>query len=326
MCWASTNGILLTLQVWSLERRDIKFHQELQGLNHWVRALVAHNNFLYSGSYQTIKVLLFVISWPNVWAERIHIQGRRSSGRQGGGSKTVEGNFLVKQLRAISVEGKGRNSCNKFVSSWSWSTMKSPMILLWKADVLEMGVQRLQAHRQPFGFADILDKSPENPGKNGAQRCLTSNNGAEGLHKNTWRPFIGGYTKTRSSWSLWEKILGKRCTKNFLSKFGEVGQNLSHPKNLPSTPMMTRYLRGRCPSFERAEEKCPCHASNLPRPCTYYFTRTPFTRCCRLQCVTAMNMNCQRSPKTEQFVIAKVSGNALKQGSRTHSVLRQRSS
>jgi len=103
MCWASTNGILLTLQVWSLERRDIKFHQELQGLNHWVRALVAHNNFLYSGSYQTIKVLLFVISWPNVWAERIHIQGRRSSGRQGGGSKTVEGNFLGAGIAAINL-------------------------------------------------------------------------------------------------------------------------------------------------------------------------------------------------------------------------------
>jgi len=35
-----------------------------------------------------------------------------------------------------------------------------------------------------------------------------------------------------------------------------------------------------------------------------------------------MNINYQRSPKTEQFMTAKVSGNALKQGSRTHSVLR----
>jgi len=40
-----------------------------------------------------------------------------------------------------------------------------------------------------------------------------------------------------------------------------------------------------------------------------------------------MNINCyQRSPKTEQFMTAKISGYALKQGSRTHSVLRQRSS
>jgi len=39
-----------------------------------------------------------------------------------------------------------------------------------------------------------------------------------------------------------------------------------------------------------------------------------------------MNINYQLSPKTEQFTTAKVSGNAWKQGSRTLSVLRQRSS
>lgn len=30
--------------------------QELTGLNHWVRALVASERHLFSGSYQTIKV------------------------------------------------------------------------------------------------------------------------------------------------------------------------------------------------------------------------------------------------------------------------------
>jgi len=39
-----------------------------------------------------------------------------------------------------------------------------------------------------------------------------------------------------------------------------------------------------------------------------------------------MNINYQRSPETEQFITAKISGNALKQGSRTHAVLCQRSS
>ena len=29
--------------------------------NHWVRALVASGNFLYSGSYQAVKVWLFAI-------------------------------------------------------------------------------------------------------------------------------------------------------------------------------------------------------------------------------------------------------------------------
>jgi len=51
-----------------------------------------------------------------------------------------------------------------------------------------------------------------------------------------------------------------------------------------------------------------------------------FTRCCKLQFVTVMNINYQRYPKTEQFITPKISDNALKQGSRTHSVLRHGSS
>ena len=43
-------------QVWDLE--TLKQVNELTELNHWVRALVASENYLYSGSYQTIKVLL----------------------------------------------------------------------------------------------------------------------------------------------------------------------------------------------------------------------------------------------------------------------------
>ena len=57
----------------------------------------------------------------------------------------------------------------------------------------------------------------------------------------------------------------------------------------------------------------------------HYSTHTLFI-CCRLQCVIVINVNYQRSPETEQFITAKISGNALKQGSRTHSVLRQCSS
>ena len=35
---------------------ELKLKKELTGLNHWVRALVAAQSYLYSGSYQTIKV------------------------------------------------------------------------------------------------------------------------------------------------------------------------------------------------------------------------------------------------------------------------------
>jgi len=44
------------------------------------------------------------------------------------------------------------------------------------------------------------------------------------------------------------------------------------------------------------------------------------------QFVTVTNINYQRYPKTEQLITTKISGNALKQGIRTHSMLRQGSS
>jgi len=128
-----------------------------------------------------------------------------------------------------------RNSCNKLVSSRSWQTMELPMILLSKAGVLEEGVRGLQPQPHKFWLAKNLGKSPENPGKNTAQHCLPSKNGAQGLHKNTWTPFFGGYTKKRSSWSLWEKTLRQKLhKKNFRASLGKSGQNPSYPKYLPA--------------------------------------------------------------------------------------------
>lgn len=45
-------------QVWDIVGTELKLKKELTGLNHWVRALVAAQSYLYSGSYQTIKVPL----------------------------------------------------------------------------------------------------------------------------------------------------------------------------------------------------------------------------------------------------------------------------
>jgi len=73
--------------------------------------------------------------------------------------------------------------------------MKLPMRLLCKAVVLEVGVEVVQAHTPKFWFAENLRKIPENPGIKGAQRCLTSKNGTQGLQKDTWRPFFGDHTK-----------------------------------------------------------------------------------------------------------------------------------
>jgi len=51
--------------------------------------------------------------------------------------------------------------------------MQLAMILLWKAVLLEVGLQGVQAHSQKFWFDEILGKIPENPGKKSAQLCLT---------------------------------------------------------------------------------------------------------------------------------------------------------
>jgi len=42
----------------------------------------------------------------------------------------------------------------------------------------------VQAHPQKFGFVEIPGKIPENLGKHGTQRFLTSNNCAQRFRKN----------------------------------------------------------------------------------------------------------------------------------------------
>ena len=43
------------IQVWDTVAMTLK--QEITGLNHWVRALAASQQYLFGGSYQTIKVI-----------------------------------------------------------------------------------------------------------------------------------------------------------------------------------------------------------------------------------------------------------------------------
>ena len=184
----------------------------------------------------------------------------------------------------------------------------------------------VQAHSQKFWFAENLSKIPENLGINGAQPCFTSKNGTHGLRKNTWRPFLGGHTKKKSSWSFWEKICRKNCTKNFSGKFGEIrAKILRTPKDLPApTPMMKRHLCLHCPPFKRAEGKMllPC----LHSPGSLYISfYTLFTRCCRLQCVTEMNIN-HISGLLRAVHTYKTIRQHAKTGSRTHSMLCQGSS
>jgi len=66
------------------------------------------------------------------------------------------------------------------------------------------GVKGVQAHPQKMWFAENLGSINENPHKNGAQHCLTSKNGAQGLQKNTWRVF----------WRSHQKGLNNLCGEN----------------------------------------------------------------------------------------------------------------
>jgi len=43
--------------------------------------------------------------------------------------------------------------------------------------------------------------------------------GTQRLQKNLWRPFFGGHTQKRSSWSLWEKKCRRKLHIDFLSQF-----------------------------------------------------------------------------------------------------------
>jgi len=82
-----------------------------------------------------------------------------------------------------------------------------------------------------FSLLKIWAKSPENPDKNSAQRCLASKDIAKGLHKNTWRPCFGGYTK-----EVFMIFVGEKCwqklQKNFSGKFGEIRAKSFAPQTL----------------------------------------------------------------------------------------------
>ena len=135
-------------------------------------------------------------------------------------------------------------------------------------------------------------QNPWNPGENGSQRCLTSKNGAQGLQKNTWRPFLEVTQKKGLDDLSWRKIAGKSCTNNFSGKFGDMWAKNRIPK---MCMLLHLWWKGTsapvAPLFERTEREMSRHASILRRPCAYYSTRTLFTRCCKLQSVTVMNIN-----------------------------------
>ena len=103
------------------------------------------------------------------------------------------------------------------------------MILLWKTVVLEVGMQGLQAHPQKFWFSENLCKSPENPGKNGAQRFWLQKM-APKVYIKTHENLFLEVTKKEVFISLWKKICRQKFHKNFSGKFGETRAKFFSPQ------------------------------------------------------------------------------------------------
>ena len=87
--------------------------------------------------------------------------------------------------------------------------------------------------------------------------------------------------------------------------------------------VMKRHIRTRCPLLKG--QRCNAPAMPLFFGVPVHIILHALSVLVVALCVTAMNINYQRSPNTEQFITAKISGNALKQGSgnRGPSVQRQ---
>ena len=127
---------------------------------------------------------------------------------------------------------------------------------------------------------------------------------------------------------LFLKVLHRPLTAPLVAKLAPpVAPQMKMSGSAPGYTYDEKAPPPRCPLLKGQMGKCHRHASILWHHCAYYSTRTLFSRCCKLQCVTAMKMNNhRRSLKTKQFMTAKVFGIALKQVSRAHWVLHHRSS
>ena len=76
------------------------------------------------------------------------------------------------------------------------------------------------------------------------------------------------------------------------------------------------------PFWKGRGEMPPSCLHSLASLCIFFYTHSLCSLLWAAMC-DCNNINCQRSPKTQQFMTAKISRNALKQGSRIHAVLRQ---
>ena len=134
-------------------------------------------------------------------------------------------------------------------------------------------------------FDENLGKILETPGKDGAQSCLSLQIGAQGLHKNTWRPFFE-VTPKKVFLSLREKICKQET---FRQVWGNLGKNSSHLQKLACCYNCVKAPPLPLSPFWKVRRGMPRHASILRRPCAYCFTYT-HSLCSLLQATIIMSL------------------------------------
>ena len=163
------------------------------------------------------------------------------------------------------------------------------MILLWKAVVLEVGWRGCKRTPNSFDLLKIWVKALKIRVKMAPNVVWLQKMAPNVCIKTHETLFWRLHQKEVFMIFVGENLWAKVAQKLFGQNLGNSGEIL-HPRNLPaSAPMMKSHLRPRRPSFERTEGERtpPC----LHSPARLCITRTFLTRCCSMQCVTAMNIN-----------------------------------
>jgi len=149
--------------------------------------------------------------------------------------------------------------------------MKLPMILLWKAVLLEVVVQGVQALPKSSDLLKILVQMA--PSVAWLQKM------APKVCKKTHEDlFCRWHREKFFIIFLGENLLAKVAQKRFRASLGKYGQkNPSHPPKFACSCTYEKEPPPRCPPSERTEGKCTRHAYILRRPCACYSTRTLYS-------------------------------------------------
>ena len=187
--------------------------------------------------------------------------------------------------------------------------MKLPMILLWKAVLLEVVVQGVQALPKSSDLLKILVQMAPN--------VAWLQKMAPKVCKKTHEDLFCRWHREKFFIIFWGKICWQKLHKNVFGQvWGNTDKKILHThQNLPARAPMKRNLHPVAHLLKEQRGNAPAMPifSGVP---VHVILHALFTRCCKLQCATIMNINDQRSPDTKQFIT----------GGRTHPVLRQRRS